>query len=248
MEHKKQREDKESGRLGGFIGELAKYILEMIYPDSCVFCRGPVERDSPEEHICKECLANVSPRKFDESLKSPEGGERFAVRGLGVYDYEDIRESIFRFKYDGFTGYGRIFGEMMAGFVKGNGLRAILGADLIVPVPMWKEKERKRGFNQAALMAESFSELTGIPYCDSAIERIRETAPQMSLSGRDRSANISSAFKVTGKISVAGKRVLLLDDIYTTGSTVRECAKEFFAAGAREVMYIAIASADRGDG
>lgn len=136
---------------------------------------------------------------------------------------------------------------MMADYVIENKLQAILDADMVVPVPLWKEKEKKRGFNQAALMAESFSEITGIPYDESVIMRIRDTAPQSSLRKHQRNVNIRSAFKVTDENKVKGRKILLLDDIYTTGSTVRECAKNFYVNGAKAVMYIALAGADEHD-
>ena len=136
---------------------------------------------------------------------------------------------------------------MMADYVIENKLQAILDADMVVPVPLWKEKEKKRGFNQAALMAESFSKITGIPYDESVIMRIRDTAPQSSLRKHQRDANIRSAFKVTDENKVKGRKILLLDDIYTTGSTVRECAKNFYVNGAKAVMYIALAGAEEHD-
>ena len=135
----------------------------------------------------------------------------------------------------------------MADYVVENKLYAILDADMVVPVPLWKEKEKKRGFNQAALMAESFSKVTGIPYDESVIMRIRDTAPQSSLRKHQRDVNIRSAFKVTDENKVKGRKILLLDDIYTTGSTVRECAKNFYVNGAKAVMYIALAGAEEHD-
>ena len=136
---------------------------------------------------------------------------------------------------------------MMADYVIENKLQAILDADMVVPVPLWKEKEKKRGFNQAALMAESFSKVTGIPYDESVIMRIRDTAPQSSLRKHQRDANIRSAFKVTDENKVKGRKILRVDDIYTTGSNVRECAKNFYVNGAKAVMYIALAGAEEHD-
>ena len=233
----------------GFIKKAVSYIVSLVFPESCIFCLKPVERNSPNPYVCRECLEDIPYLTFDERLKETDGVsfEGYEIYGLSIYDYRSIRDTIFLFKYKGFKRYGSVLGRMMADYVIENKLQAILDADMVVPVPLWKEKEKKRGFNQAALMAESFSEITGIPYDESAIMRIRDTAPQNSLRKHQRDVNIRSAFKVTDENKVKGRKILLLDDIYTTGSTVRECAKNFYADGAKAVMYIALAGADEHD-
>ena len=222
----------------GFIKKAVSYIVSLVFPESCIFCLKPVERNSPNPYVCRECLEDMPYLPFDERLKEKDGVsfDGYEIYGLSIYDYRSIRDTIFLFKYKGFKRY-----------VIENKLQAILDADMVVPIPLWKEKEKKRGFNQAALMAESFSEITGIPYDESVIMRIRDTAPQNSLRKHQRDVNIRSAFKVTDENKVKGRKILLLDDIYTTGSTVRECAKNFYADGAKAVMYIALAGADEHD-
>ncbi len=226
-----------------------EYIIELIYPESCIFCREPVERNSPERYICRNCLDDLPELPFDERLKErydePDGC--YEIPGLSIYEYRSIRDTIFRFKYDGFKRYGRILGEIMADYVLENDLKMILEADMVVPVPLWKGKEKTRGFNQAALMAERFSEITGIPYADDIIIRVRDTVPQSSLRRHQRNANISSAFRVIDEDRVRDKKILLLDDIYTTGSTIKECAKNFYVLGAERVMYIALAGSEEHD-
>ena len=208
----------------GFIKKAVSYIVSLVFPESCIFCLKPVERNSPNPYVCRECLEDIPYLPFDERLKETDGVsfDGYEIYGLSIYDYKSIRDTIFLFKYKGFKRYGAVLGRMMADYVIENKLQAILDADMVVPVPLWKEKEKKRGFNQAALMAESFSEITGIPYDESVIMRIRDN-------------------------KVKGRKILLLDDIYTTGSTVRECAKNFYVNGAKAVMYIALAGADEHD-
>lgn len=224
------------------ITALAKYVSGLIYPELCIFCRRPVERGLDYAYICKECLKDLPLLEFDPCLRHPECPENMEIRGLGIFRYESIRETIFLFKYHGFRKYGDILGGLMAEHIIKNDMQALLTADVIMPVPLWREKETARGFNQAALMAEKVSEATGIPMERDALIRIRNTAPQSSLGLRQRRENIRSAFKVTDEDKVRGRRIILLDDIYTTGSTIKECAKNLYAMGAREVMFIALAS------
>ena len=224
---------------------FAEYAVGLVFPETCVFCHRPVEDDSPDSHICKACFRDMPKLDYDKSLKlSGRSFAAFDIRGLGIYEYESIRDTIFLFKYEGFKRYGDILGSMMAEYVMENDLKAILEADMVVPVPLWKDKEAARGFNQAELMARRFSEMTGIPCENRVLARIRDTAPQSRLRRHQRHANIRSAFRVTDEDKVRGRIILLLDDIYTTGSTIRECAKNLYAVGAAGVMYIALAAGE----
>lgn len=230
----------------GFVKRTVHYVIEMIYPESCIFCLKPVERNSSDRFICADCLKNIPVLPFDKRLLDLDNSvfESYDITGLSIYDYKSIRKTIFLFKYDGFKRYGHILGEKMAQHVINNNMALILSADMVVPIPLWKDKEKDRGFNQAALMAEKFSEMTGIPYDDGIIIRIRDTEPQSGLRKHQRNENIRSAFKVINEEKVVGKKILLVDDIYTTGSTIKECSKNFYALGAEAVMYIALAGAE----
>ena len=120
------------------------------------------------------------------------------------------------FKYHGKSYMARNLSEILFDKVVAVGA----GCDILVPVPMFKKKEKKRGYNQAALLAEFTAKRLGLPYCAAAIERTRNTAPMNRLDARERRRNLENAFKVTeaGCTAVNGRRVMLVDDIYTTGT------------------------------
>ncbi len=115
--------------------------------------------------------------------------------------------------------------------------------DLIIPVPLHRKREKSRGYNQAALLSSALSELTGVPWLSEALVRTRNTPPQVSLQAAERITNLKGAFKVKKAEKVAGRVVLLVDDVFTTGSTLRECAGELSKAGAREVRAATLARA-----
>jgi ComF family protein len=117
------------------------------------------------------------------------------------------------------------------------------GAELIVPVPLHRKRLRERGFNQAVLLAEGLAKCWRMPLSRNNLCRIRWTEPQVRLSVSDRAKNVRGAFSVKDPAQFEGKRLILIDDVYTTGSTVTECAKVLGNAGAKEVYVATVARA-----
>jgi ComF family protein len=111
-------------------------------------------------------------------------------------------------------------------------------ADLLVAVPLHVRRLKERGFNQALLLAQAFPDK---PLAREALIRVRHTVPQSGLNPRERRENVKRAFAAPRPEDLKGKNVLLIDDVYTTGATVRECAKVLLKAGAREVNVLTVA-------
>jgi ComF family protein len=130
------------------------------------------------------------------------------------------------------------------GFLMGNAFgEALMGvcADAVVPVPLHGRRLRQRGFNQAVLMAEGLHRSLNVRILRDGLLRWRWTDPQVSLSRPRREANMRGAFRVPRPSAVEGRRLILLDDVYTTGSTLREAARALKEAGARQVHVVALA-------
>ncbi len=120
---------------------------------------------------------------------------------------------------------------------------AVPGA-LVLPVPLSAQRLRDRGYNQAALLARGFAELVGLAYTPSGATRVKHTATQVGLSASDRWENLAGAFQGEARV-VAGRRVILIDDVCTTGSTLKACAEALTAAGAAAVWGLTVARARR---
>lgn len=114
--------------------------------------------------------------------------------------------------------------------------------DVIVPVPMYRKKQKIRGYNQAELLAKSLAKFSGKPCLADGLERIRETVPMSGLSWEKRKRAIKNAIRVKGPERIAGKTILLVDDIFTTGSTGEECGRMLKQAGAERVFFAAFAA------
>lgn len=148
-----------------------------------------------------------------------------------------MRESLYRFKYAGRREYAGFYADRAAAHYADWLVRHQVEA--ILPVPMYRPKQRLRGYNQAEEFARALGRKTGIPVDTKMVRRIRNTVPLKNLNPTERQRNLKSAFQF-GTDIVKYNQIVLTDDIYTTGSTVDEIARVLRAAGVREIYYICV--------
>ncbi len=234
----------------GFLKRAHAKCVTLLYPSRCPVCDRPVWPSN--EKICLSCLKTLKPIKdpFCEKCgKKVNAGVRFCTdcgkrshafaRSRGAFEYGSLSKAMYRYKYLGRREYADVFAKLtysqLADYIHG------VRPDIIAAVPVSKKRLLKRGYNQAAEVAKRLSELSGIPYENRAVLRIRDTSPMKLLSPSERQKNLKNAF--TGGVNVVKyKRVLLVDDIYTTGSTMDECSRALLEAGAESVYGLSIAS------
>mgnify|MGYP005778251941 CR=1 FL=1 len=225
----------------------ARHVLDLLYPPVCPFC-GKI---SPEG-ICAGCRKKIvyvrEPRcmrcgkplrdEIREYCRDCEARSSFFDRGYGMWLHrEPVSGAVYRFKYKNKRNWGRIFAVELAEHYEGQ-IRA-WGIEEIIPIPLHSTRKRKRGFNQSEVVAGILSELTGIPCRTDVLFRIRKTVPQKQLDRRGRKDNLMGAFGVSREWN-ACENVLLIDDIYTTGTTVGRAAKMLKKAGAQNVYFLTI--------
>ena len=209
--------------------------------------------------VCRACLTSPEPLSADyfcSRCRTPflnpyplddEGRCGLCRRGFNGFDaaytfgaYEGtLRELVHLFKYSGIRTLAKPLAEMML-----PALPREERFDAIVPMPLYWFKRWQRGFNQARLLAEAIGRRTGIAVLDAA-RRLRATAPQAGLSNAERRRNVSGAFAVRKRAHLDGLRVLLVDDVFTTGATASACAAALKRAGAAHVSVLALARTDR---
>lgn len=183
-------------------------------------CGKPLER--AEQEYCRDCSRQ----------------DAVYEQGRSVWLHrEPVSGAIYRFKYGNKRNYGRIFAVEMAERC-GEQIRR-WGIEEIIPVPLHPARKRKRGYNQAEILAEELGGLLNIPVRKDVLYRIRNTRPQKSLDDTERISNLKGAFAVPKNQKPKGK-VLLVDDIYTTGNTIRRTAKMLRLAGAQKVYFLTI--------
>jgi ComF family protein len=225
-------------------------------PSSCAYCRSPLE-DSPVPFFCSACWSDFSVlpmpccpscgRPFDssEALNHSPAHTCYSCRqqpphfdqALSVGYFEgSLREAIHQFKYRPCRALGRPLGTWMCG-----NLRVLNTIDIIMPVPLHYSRLRQRGFNQALLLADPLSRTSDISLCYDNLWRTRSTLPQVDLSGDERIKNVAGAFALHRPQDVSGSSVLLIDDVFTTGATLNECAGVLKKAGASTVTVLTLA-------
>lgn len=223
-------------------------ILVQLYPDRCPVC----DRVLYDTLICPACAGKIRyvTQPYCYSCGKPVAyasqeycadcaGKRHEFQqGRAVFQYQGpIRGILYRYKYGNRRDYTEFFAREAVRCYGGWVRR--LGIDLVMPIPLSKKRMRRRGYNQADLFAKRFSELCGLDYDAKSLVRIRNTAPQKQLSVQERKNNLKNAFKMNRNV-VNLKRILLIDDIYTTGSTIDAAAFACKQAGARDVFYLCI--------
>lgn len=153
-----------------------------------------------------------------------------------------LREAIHKLKYKHDIGLGEALSHYLIELYDKMGWKV----DLIIPVPLSPSKKQERGYNQSALLAWPLAKARRIQYLPGAANRIRNTRPQVELSARERRENVKDAF-MASRADVSGKRVLLIDDVTTTGATLQACCKAMRVAGANAVYAMTLARAVIGD-
>lgn len=234
---------------------LLKPLLELLFPSVCHLCKEFIA-DGGEVQLCPECLANASPLLSPkcsccgQPFESPVGEDHlcghcitdpppFSAARAALRFEGSTRELIHQFKYSKKVVLRKPLGLLSAFHL--DDFAREFGAELIVPVPLHVKRLRQRGFNQAILLGEIFAKKWGVPLSRNNLQRIRWTEPQVNLGAKERAANVKGAFAVDNPHEISGKRTFLVDDVYTTGSTVKECCRELLKAGAADVAVLTIA-------
>lgn len=204
-------------------------LAELVFPPTCAGC------DAVGNWLCEMCAERLAllDRQRLPDADTRDVGIEFAL--WARYSYaEPVRRAVHLLKYEGQRARAEWFAEQLEPLV----VELRHAKAMFEPVPLTSRRERKRGYNQSREIAQRLAERTRIPVGND-IRRIRETRPQVELDGHERILNVRGAFDAHA--SVAGKHIILVDDVITTGATMRECAAACFEAGAASVVGIAAA-------
>ena len=201
-------------------------LIYFIQSPHCTCCGLPFPDMEGEDHLCEECI--VSKQSFS------------VARALGKYD-KTLLEAIHLLKYRGKIAMGEVMGRLMA--EREYKSLAIGNYSLIIPVPLHPKRLKERGFNQSLVLAREIARKFSISLDFSILKRNVHTKPQTMLKKKDRMLNVKGAFEVKNAEKIKGEKILLIDDVYTTGSTVRECSRVLIRHKAAEVAVLTLARA-----
>ncbi len=236
---------------------ILRGLADILFPPTCVVCEKILEEDL-HFSFCPACFSEI---RFINSPLCPRCGLPYftetesdhpcgdclsrkqyftSVRSLGIYE-TSLLKAIQRFKYQGSLHTGESLGSLMAAF--SYPAFDVTEYDVLMPVPLHLRRLRERGFNQSLILARAMAHKFSGALDFMALRRTIGTAPQTGLKKEDRAANVRGAFEIGDRHRIKGKKVLLIDDVYTTGSTARECARILLRGGARSVGVLTLARA-----
>ena len=214
---------------------MFQWLLNLLFPPRCVLCRKFLSKN--ETHMCHQCRIDA-PEFTKSKRKIP-----FVAQWTGIWYYTDtVRRSILRYKFYNARSYAQIYAQLLALRLQQEEMDAV---DLISWVPVSQSRKRKRGYDQSELLAQYLSAELRLPHMQ-VLSKTRNTPPQSGFrSAAGRRANVLGVYRVICPEAIRGKRILLIDDVLTTGATASECGKTLQFNGAKAITLATIAVADK---
>ena len=228
---------------------LWKASVELLFPLRCVVCDKPVVLKDGcacpaceaglkrvESPFCLKCGKPIVDENIEYCKNCSKKRHLFEC-GRALYEYDSVALSVYRFKYSGRAEYARFFGREMAKHL-GPFIRQTK-AEALIPVPLSKKRLKTRGYNQAELLAKEIGRALQMPVYPQFVSRIKETVPQKELNAFERQNNLKKAFKIVEN-DVKLSTIIVVDDIYTTGSTIDALAEVLLEHGVRKIYFISL--------
>ena len=239
-------------RKGLMLWEAVGLVVDLLFPGRCPFCDGLIAIGRRQLGICPECEKKIHPltgprcfkcgKKLNDDVEYCADCRRIAHRfdkGKSLYEYGSVAPAIYRMKYAGRREYASYFGRQMAREFSGF-LRQI-HPDALIPVPLHPARLRARGYNQAALLARALGRESGVPVRENLVYRVRNTKPLKQQNPFERQNNMKKAFIIKqNDVKLKIRSTVIIDDIYTTGSTVDEMARVLKEAGVEQVYVMTL--------
>ncbi|MFC2160670.1 phosphoribosyltransferase family protein [Acidobacteriota bacterium] len=234
-----------------------KYAELLFFPSFCKLCSKPLEKKK-DRVVCRRCFTSLIQRSssfclscghfFQDAaeprlcVKCLEKKPNYSLhRSCGHYSGK-LKDLILLFKYRGYKVLGRDLAQFMLKTL-GTSEEIWWGVDALVPVPLHPKRQRHRGFNQAFLLARVMAREKNKILIRKCLIKVKNSPPQTVVEAQERGKNVKGAFAVKNARNIKDKVILLVDDVYTTGATVKECCRNLLQAGAKEVRVITLAQA-----
>lgn len=215
---------------------LRNSILDLLFPPVCVHCGERITKQ--EDFICQACFAKIE--FLDPVITKIEGLSYDYLISIAKYS-EVIVSIIYNLKFYDFSSISGFIAELIYESIKK--LKLLLDENILIDVPLHPIRKKERGYNQAALISQGLANLLNCEYRDDVIARVSNTLSQATLKHEDRAGNMQQAFKLKKNIDFNNKTIILLDDVFTTGSTVEECCKVLKKTTPKRIIVLTLGKA-----
>ncbi len=232
-----------------FFTKTKAFLFDILFPPLCIHCQ--VHLPDSQEILCSKCTTSITlrtslccsecMRRLPEATKTCHLDAPYILGAVGSYGDPILENLIHALKYRGVLRAADLLGMLLVRYAET--LPIHLKEFVVVPVPLSKKRLRKRGFNQAELIARVFATHFHIPLLSSSLFKITHTKPQMGLTREARQKNLLDCFAVRNAEEIKGKHIILVDDVSTSGSTLAEVSRTLKNAGAKKIIGLVIAKA-----
>lgn len=227
---------------GSSLAGIFSDFVSLFFPEYCLGCSGGLVKG--EEILCTTCLTNLPRTDHFDMDDNPLKGKfigRIPVKAAWAFlrfrKTGIVQHLLHQLKYNNQPEVGIRLGKLFGSEMKSKDF------DLIVPLPLHFSRQRSRGYNQSAKIAEGLSESLQVPFSSAVCSRLKKTESQTTRTRLERWENVDDAFLVNDKKAILGKRILLVDDVITTGATIEACGHQLIKAGCRDLSIACIAEA-----
>ncbi len=236
------------------MNKAKEFLLELLFPTFCLGCK------KEGTYLCDDCKHTLEISEYNYCLCSQHPFRLPSLNGKcprcqdkklsGLYSalpYQEkflTKKLIYQFKYEPYIqDLARALADILLEHfaLTKNLTQEVWQNSVLIPVPMEKSKQKDRGYNQAELLAKELGHSLNVPTVFDNLVKVKKTPPQVELKAKERAENLVGAFVIKNPALIVGKKVFLVDDVYTTGSTMEECAKALKTAGAKQIWGIVIA-------
>lgn len=222
----------------GALVRFWEYFLEILFPPICIACKNRLDSEKERKlMICSACFASIP--IFNTISYSP----RFSLAAVSSYENDAVKELLHSLKYKRFLKSLVPINELIKKYFEGVNLEKIIASDfIIVPIPLHKKRFRERGFNQAEEIAKLLAQRLNLEVMGDVLIKTLDTKHQTNLKNKeDRLRNVRGSFSVAPKVNLQGRNIVVVDDVYTTGSTINEAVKILKRSGAGEIFVFVVA-------
>ena len=226
--------------------DFSVFVSSLFFPNRCIFCNELID---PFDDYCESCAEQIPfikgeicshcGSKKEDCQCDKKKSVNYSAVAAALYYEDNVKSCIQRFKFKDERNIYKPLAKLMYKTLKDN--FSDLSFDYVTYVPMFRKRERERGFNQSRLLAREISELSGITFADKMLVKLYDTDNQHECSGLERTGNLIGVFDVDSKNDITDKTVLLIDDVKTSGATLNECGKMLYLNGAKSVICLTAA-------
>ncbi|HEY4499933.1 MAG TPA: ComF family protein [Candidatus Paceibacterota bacterium] len=236
-----------------FLLKAKHFLLAILFPPVCIHCGKDLGNQSTPHHLCNNCFASihlhsaffcpVCVRRLPNSQHTCHSNANYFLAAATDYQNPVIRALIWHFKYQKWRSLASVLGNLLAQYL--NGIQYDLSDYVLIPIPLYTNRQRERGFNQSELVAQYVSEKLFLPIFSDTLIRVKPTHTQTTLKDSDKKiTNVADCFQVSNLTIIQNKKIIVVDDVFTSGATMNEAVRTLKFAGAKKIIALVIAKAN----